>query len=717
MTKMAKRLGTLIVALVMCLSTSIVAFAVDFEKEDGLTVTTGGIEGIRVTTTTDKKTYVNGDKIQYTVTIENTSDKDIADVSLKYTLSGGHAKLRKDSNEVSLIKAGEKKSFTIWTTSITAEGTEESGKGKLLPFIIIGAVAVIAVVIAVIIIIKTKNKKKLGKGVISSILIIAMLSGSLVFSAVDVKAAEDDEKLFFHKVSVHDPSIFKDPATGKYYVFGSHRAWAVSDDLMDWKTFSTNINSNYSKIFSDIWYNYCYTDTNKKVDGNCWAPDIIYNETMGKYCMYMSINGDDWHSAVVLLTADAVTGPYTYVDEVVFSGQVGSASGSSETMTITASKNIKAGETNIDFKARITFGEKTLTENRFEYSDMDEVLGVDKLPSRYTNTDDARINAIDPCVTYDEEGNLWMTYGSWSAGIFQLKLDKNTGLRDYSYTYDTKRHVSDQYLGYKIAGGCYNSGEGPYILHAGDYYYLFISYGNLEASGGYNMRVFRSESINGPFVDMNGKSAILTSWLASIGFNGNNTTNKYNPVIGLKIFGSYRMYGVADVQVAQGHNSAFVDDDGKIYLVYHTRYANGGEGHNVRVHQMFINEDGWLVAAPYEYSGETLPEAGYSKKDVTGTYEFVFHDPKKVYANVGNGDNGIINSVKITLNSNGTITGEKTGKWSMSGSNVTMTIDNVEYKGVFIKQANELSSRDQTMTFTVTGGNYTAWGVMNPADN
>ena len=66
------------------------------------------------------------------------------------------------------------------------------------------------------------------------------------------------------------------------------------------------------------------------------------------------------------------------------------------------------------------------------------------------------------------------------------------------------------------------------------------------------------------------------------------------------------MEGIGTVEVAQGHNSAMVDDDGKMYLVYHTRFQSDSgtnEGHQIRVHQIFENDNGWLVAAPYEYSG------------------------------------------------------------------------------------------------------------------
>ena len=64
-----------------------------------------------------------------------------------------------------------------------------------------------------------------------------------------------------------------------------------------------------------------------------------------------------------------------------------------------------------------------------------------------------RRHAIDPCVTYDSDGNLWMSYGSWSGGIWIFKLDPKTGLRDTATKYDYKENETDPYMGYKLAGG------------------------------------------------------------------------------------------------------------------------------------------------------------------------------------------------------------------------------------------------------------------------
>lgn len=469
----------------------------------------------------------------------------------------------------------------------------------------------------------------------------------------------------YSRVTVHDPSVIK--ADGSYYIFGSHMAWAKSDDLMNWSLIKNNINTDYSKLLGDIWEDYCKTETNPDLNGNLWAPDVIYNDTMKKYCMYMSVNGNDWNSVIALLTADSIEGPYEYAGVVVYSGF-------------------------------------NTTTHPVDKTDVYKVLGENTDISRYQSVNDTKINAIDPNLIYDDEGNLWMSFGSWFGGIYMLKLDPKTGLRDYSYTYTTEQDVSDEYYGYKLAGGNAVSGEGPYLLKSGDYYYLFVSYGGLSAEDGYQMRVFRSDNITGPYVDQNGESAIYKK-------NINNLTTN----IGIRLMGSYQLSGNYDTHVAQGHNSAFTDDDGKIYLVYHTRFAGGKNGikeaHQVRVQQLFINEDGWLVSAPYEYSGETISETGYSKEDMIGNYEFITHNPTTYYHDYGNIITGIAENQNITLNEDGTVTGDLTGSWSYKDktSDMSIIIDGIEYKGKFVKQATENKHRI-VMTFSALGENICVWG-------
>ncbi len=478
----------------------------------------------------------------------------------------------------------------------------------------------------------------------------------------------------YTRVTVHDPSVIYD--NGTYYIYGSHRAWAKTTDLQNWEMVTNNVNTEYASLLGDIWEEWCKTDSNPNLSGNMWAPDVIYNDAMDKYCMYMSVNGDDWNSVIVLLTADSIDGPYEYVGPVVYSGFSATSEG----------------------------------PHPAEKTDVYKVLGEDAVLTRYQSTSNTKINAIDPCLTYDEDGNLWMVYGSWFGGLYQLKIDKQTGLRDYETTYETVTNKSDAYYGYKIAGGAGVSGEGPFIIHKDDYYYLFVSYGGLVATGGYQMRVFRSENINGPYVDEAGNAAVYTK-------SANNLYGK----VGVRLMGSYDWSGNREIRVAQGHNSAYVAEDGRIFVVYHSRFAGGKygiqEAHEVRVQQLFVNENGWLVAAPYEYAGETISESGYTMAEMCGEYEFILHEPTTYYRKAGQNYKGIVEAVNITLHEDGTVTGALTGTWSAKegAPDMTITLSDVTYTGVFVKMPSEKmledeNQREVVMTFTALGENVTVWG-------
>lgn len=714
MKKFTKRFAALAACLVFALSMALTSFAADDSSEPVRKDGFSSIDGLEIKTTTDRDSYKDGEAITYTFSFTNTNDYALDNVKVSYkgieNLDYDKLALKK-LESIGKIEAGE----TV-TKTFTTNG--EAPKSSVSIPLVAGIIAAVVIIVVVVLLIVLKGKKK-GRGTTAMVLVGALLTGSM--SMLPPNEAQAVTNSDFATVGVHDPSIVKDPATGTYYVFGSHKAAAKSTDLMKWSNLSTNIATDYKNLFGDVWNNYCITDANNDVSGNLWAPDVIWNETMNKWCMYMSVNGNDWHSAIVLLTADKIEGPYEYVDEVVFSGYDGTANGTVETSKIKADKTVTYDGEDVTLTMTISFQPYSEVLSRAEYSDIKKVLGLgenDAIPARYNSTDQSKINCIDPAVTYDDDGNLWMVYGSWSAGIYQIKLDTKTGLRDYNYTEygDYVKDKADPYLGYKIAGGYYNSGEGPYILKADKYYYLFLSLGNLETDGGYNMRLFRSENINGPYVDQDGNSAIYPAYTQSAGFTDiqTSTTTKYNSTRGIRVMSSIKMAGksTTHIEAAQGHNSAFVDDDGKIFLIYHTRYTDTGEAFSVRVHQMYVNEDGWLVVSPYEYSGETLSTTGYTADEIAGTYDFSIQYRDKVYTSKGTGDKGIYTAVSITLGADGTISGAATGTWkTTTGSNVEMTIDGVVYKGVFVKQANELTTRDETLTFTLCGGNQMAWGA------
>lgn len=516
-----------------------------------------------------------------------------------------------------------------------------------------------------------------------------LLSGMMLLSSqisIDASAANHA------RVSVHDPSIIK-LDDGSYYIIGSHLGAARSYDLGSWTpTANSNAGTKNTTFFKDIYTDLAVpaawsspSNANYDLSGNLWAPDIVYNEVMEKYCMYLSINGDNYKSSIVLCTADNIDGPYTYVDTIVYSG----------------------------FNNSSTFN--------YSKTDVPKVLGDNPDLSRYLDSKgewnpNYGTNAIDPAVFYDENGSLWMIYGSWFGGLFMLDLDENTGLRDYTVKYDTVADVSDAYMGIKAAGGHWVSGEGPYIEYMEDpntgkgYYYLFVSYGCFNNDGGYNMRIFRSSSPTGPYVDQKGNSAIYTKGGDNIGGN-----------IGMRLMSNYQWNCNDRPNKAQGHNSVLMDDDGKLFVIYHNKFNDNYGFHEVRVHQLIMNSDGWPVAAPYEYvPGEEVSAVGHTMAAVTGDYEFIFHklNQKIVADQTTSGDNAEVeHSQNITLNADGSVTGDVTGNWTMENgsANMTFTYGGVTYKGSFIVQTDESAEMIRKMTFTATGNNTCIWGSKKTA--
>ena len=279
-------------------------------------------------------------------------------------------------------------------------------------------------------------------------------------------------------------------------------------------------------------------------------------------------------------------------------------------------------------------------------------------------------NVIDPCLFYDKEDRLWMVYGSYSGGIFILEMDKTTGL-------PMEGQANGGY-GTKLLGGNHARIEGPYILYSPDtdYYYLFLSFGGLNANDGYNIRVARSKNPDGPYVDALGQDMINCKGRPGSYFNDPD----YEPY-GVKLMGGYEFLAaegdknkITLAYRSPGHNSAYYDEEtGRYFLIFHTRFANTGESFQVRVHQMYMNEEGWPVVSPLRYAGET-PQAVEASLQ-TGLYKVLLHgrDINKVEHE----------SEEITLNADGTITGAYTGTWACSdGVNVTLTMGGHIYTGV-----------------------------------
>ena len=474
------------------------------------------------------------------------------------------------------------------------------------------------------------------------------------------KQTLEHEAATFQEVSVHDPSVIE--VDGTYYIFGSHLAAAKTTDLMNWESVADGVNEN-NPLFENVVVELEETFLWSGAIG-LWANEVIQLED-GRFYMYHNLSRlDSPRASLGLAVADHIEGPY-------------------------------------------------VNHGIFLQSGMWDEISEDGV-----NIYDARIhpNTVDPDTFFDQQGKLWMIYGSFSGGIFIMEMDPVSGFP-----------LEGQGYGKHLMGGNHSRIEGAYVLYSphSNYYYMFVSFGGLTYDGAYNIRVSRSRNPDGPYYDALGNDmADVKSDPALPLFDDASIEPYAQKLMGNHFFqkqtnepGSGTGFGY----VSPGHNSAFYDQKtGKYFLIFHTRFPGRGEMHQVRVHEMFINQDGWPVVAPHRYVpyrfmpyGDAPYRAGAypffvnrcSQKpwcwnfetvrthEVVGEYKFVNHG-KDISAEVKM-------SEQVSLQSNGTVSGAVSGTWYRPGGNrITIEINGLGlFKGMLSRGWNE-PSQQFVVTFT-----------------
>jgi arabinan endo-1,5-alpha-L-arabinosidase len=262
-------------------------------------------------------------------------------------------------------------------------------------------------------------------------------------------------------------------------------------------------------------------------------------------------------------------------------------------------------------------------------------------------------NAIDPCVFTDPSGKQYLTWGSFFGGIFLTALDEN----------GFPEGEAVRIAGYR---GCRIEGSDLVWLPQTGYYYLFVSYGSLTED--YNIRVGRSRTVEGPYLDANGRK--LSDCVAS---NENR--------IGVKLMGGFQFlhdpgHGFSKGIKAPGHCSVAVDG-GRLWLCHHARTATLPEWwFGMQIRPMVLSRDGWPLVLPMSWQGDSLePSAGLPD----GEYNLICHgtdsnkEPKR--------------SERITLR-NGILEGRGTVSSEPDGR-VTVMLDSVSYDGWALWQTDD----------------------------
>lgn len=494
------------------------------------------------------------------------------------------------------------------------------------------------------------------------ILVTSVLLVLLLFltgcTRTDTEKALKDIKVkgFVADASVHDPSVIIGE-DGAYYIFGSHMEAAKSQDLRKWTSTASGVNSKnslFTGLFEPDYKAFDYVGKNSEGGYSVWAPDVIYNEKLGKYMMYFCTTSSFIKSNLCFALSDSLEGPYEYADTVLYSG----------------------------------FTEDTVNETNFyDFMPSDTKLKTYlKRPSEFNNL--SWPNCIDPALFYDADGKMQMVYGSWSGGIFLLEIDEETGYPIHPE--ENTENRTDTYYGKHLIGGLHNSIEGPYIIYQPEteYYYLFVSYGELTSNGGYQIRVLRSKSVDGPYTDAAGQEMGVAASHA-----------KY----GVKLMGNYKLPSNPRAYMAPGHCSAFQDKDGKLYVVYHTRFDDGAEYHEPRVHQLFFTRNGWLAAAPFATAGETLRKEGYVQDEINGTWHIMTHGISI--------DSEINTTQEIVLEKDGSCKEQKLSVTLEKATDFVEIIwDDVHYEGVIIDMTDEAGNATRCIT-AVGENNQCLWAV------
>ncbi|MBD8488210.1 arabinan endo-1,5-alpha-L-arabinosidase [Echinicola sp. CAU 1574] len=205
---------------------------------------------------------------------------------------------------------------------------------------------------------------------------------------------------------------------------------------------------------------------------------------------------------------------------------------------------------------------KTLDPDASDFKWEDHGIVIESVPGR------DMWNAIDPNIIADEQGDRWMTFGSFWEGLKLVKLSEDmlsmkNGPEDW-YTLVRRQRTFE--MDERDPGDA--AAEAPFIFKKNGYYYLFVSF-DLCCRGEkstYKMVVGRSKDIKGPYLDKEGRSM----------YNGGGS---------LLLEGNDNWYGV-------GHNSTYTFGD-KDYLVFHGYDAKENGRPRLFIKSISWDDEGW----------------------------------------------------------------------------------------------------------------------------
>nr|WP_157886936.1 arabinan endo-1,5-alpha-L-arabinosidase [Hymenobacter sp. PAMC 26628] len=295
-------------------------------------------------------------------------------------------------------------------------------------------------------------------------------------------------------------------------------------------------------------------------------------------------------------------------------------------------------------------------------------------------------NGIDPTVIIDQQGQHRLYYGSAFDGIHVVKLDAATGLN--AVTGDRGPRIAQRgFTGTAINGNI----EGPEIIYNKEQgkYYLFISYDWLQTK--YNVRVGRSDSPTGPFLDFRGRDL--------------NLAEDHGPMI----LAPYQFEGHSGWQ-GTGHCGVFSDGNGRYYMAHQGRPGIDSYYMDLHVRKIFWTPLGWPVVSPERYAGED--NSAVAPADLAGTWEQITLNYIVIpgYGNEQLTPN-FQYSTALTLAADGTFGGASTGTWTYTAPWLTLRFGNGTSAPVYVQKGRDWENKKASIIFTGLDNNGTAiWG-------
>ncbi|MFN4254789.1 MAG: arabinan endo-1,5-alpha-L-arabinosidase [Saprospiraceae bacterium] len=291
-----------------------------------------------------------------------------------------------------------------------------------------------------------------------------------------------------------------------------------------------------------------------------------------------------------------------------------------------------------------------------------------------SSTDDntTQTNAIDPTVLIDPKtGRHWMYYGSAWDGIYILELNPTTGLPVQGGS--RGRRISQRGF---TAGKPNGNIEGAEIIYNPTLgkYFLFIAYDWLQTK--YNVRVGRSDSPEGPFLDFNGEDL--------------NIEEDHAPMI----LAPYQFAGHAGYQGVA--HCGIVSDGGQFFMLHQARPAFNSYLMNLHVRKILWTPDGWPVVSPERYAATT--QTTVNQSDIVGTWERIELGYRVVpgYANEQLSPDLQV-AKPLTLNADGTFDG---GSWTFAAPILEMKWASGSTEKLLVERGRDWENKKECLVFT-----------------